>query len=437
MRKFFGLWDLVFFCLIGGTAPVLSQAVRPLAQDYVTVCESSDPANIFCYSPGIARLEGGRLVATWNLGEPGLKNGEPTGRISTSDDHGLTWTPRGVFPFVHARPFVAGKSVYVLGQSGDLMVVRSDDDGITWSKAAKLSDGRQWHQSACNVHYANGCVYLAMERLVSHKIKGWPCGELAPVLMRGKLDTDLTVRANWTFASELSFRDTIPNIERDPEIDFFGAPFYPAAYPSGSMPAPHRPSHPIGWLETNVVQFKDPDHIWFDPKGKTFHLWARAHTGGTGYAAMAKVVENDDGSMTTMLETVPSEKKELFVPCPGGQMRFHILYDEPTKLFWLLSSQATDSMTRADRLDAERFGLPNNERQRLQLHFSKNMIDWCFAGIVAIGASPKESRHYASMAIDGDDLVVLSRSGDARAKSAHDGNLITFHRIKNFRSLVY
>jgi len=41
------------------------------------------------------------------------------------------------------------------------------------------------------------------------------------------------------------------------------------------------------------------------------------------------------------------------------------------------------------------------------------------------------------MAIDGDDLVVLSRSGDERAKTAHDGNLITFHRVRDFRGLVY
>jgi hypothetical protein len=32
---------------------------------------------------------------------------------------------------------------------------------------------------------------------------------------------------------------------------------------------------------------------------------------------------------------------------------------------------------------------------------------------------------------------VLSRSGDRRAKSAHDGNLITFHTVRNFRNLVY
>jgi len=411
--------------------------VRPSANDYVVVAESPSPADVYCYTPGLARLDSGRLVATMDFGGKGVKKDEPHGRVFTSDDHGATWVNRASFPFVHARPFAAGRAVYVLGHSGDLTVIRSDDGGTTWGAPAKLTDGQHWHQSACNVWYANGCVYLVMERRVSERIKTWPVGELAPVLMRAKTDADLTKRESWTFASELSFHDTIPNLESDPAIDYFGVPFYPAAYPFGSLPAPARNSAPIGWLETNVVQFRDPDHIWFDPKGKTFHLWARAHTGGTGYAAVAKVVENDDGSMTTTLEKVPSGKTALFLPCPGGQMRFHVLYDEQTKFFWLLSSQATDSMTRADRLPKDRFNLPNNERHRLQLHFSKNMVDWCFAGLVAVGATPRESRHYASMTIDGDDLCVLSRSGDERAKSAHDGDLITFHRVKNFRSLVY
>ncbi|MCX7006628.1 MAG: sialidase family protein [Kiritimatiellaeota bacterium] len=411
--------------------------VRPLANDFVTVYESPSPTNLFCYTPGLARLESGRLVATLDLGGPGLKKTEQHGRIFTSDDHGKTWTPRGSFPFIHARPFVADKAVYILGHSGDLHVIRSDDGGQSWSPDAKLTEGQAWHQSACNVIYANGCVYLVMERHIGNAIRGWPVGELAPVLLRGKVTDDLTKRENWTFASELSFRQTIPQVETDPAINFFGVPFFSAAYPTGSLPAPHRNSAPLGWLETNVVQIHDPDHYWYDPQGHTFHLWARAHTGGTGYAAIAKVVENADGTMTTQLETVPSGKKILYVPCPGGQMRFHVLYDEPTKLYWLLSTQATDSMTRADRLGPDRFNLPNNERHRLQLHFSKNMVDWCFAGLVATGNTPKEARHYASMIVDGDDLQVLSRSGDARSKSAHDGNLITLHTIRNFRKLVY
>lgn len=405
--------------------------------DGTVVYESPTPKTLFCYTPGLARLEGGRLVATMDLGGPGLKKGSPRGRVFTSDDHGRTWAPRTSFPFIHARPFAAGKSLYVLGHSGDLMIIRSDDGGQTWSKPVKLTAKQSWHQSACSVVHAKGCVYLVMERRVTSRIIGWAVGELAPVLLRGKEDADLTQRENWTFASELSFHDTIPKIETDPAIDFFGVPFFPAPYPAGSLPSLRRNSAPIGWLETNVVRITDPDHVWCDPGGNTIHLWARAHTGGTGYAAIAKVVENQDGTMTTMLEHVPSGKKILFVPCPGGQMRFHVLYDEPTKFYWLLSTQATDSMTRADRLPANRFNLPNNERHRLQLHFSKNMIDWCFAGIVAMGASAGEARHYASLAIDGDDLHVLSRSGDSRAKSAHDGNLITFHTVKNFRKLVY
>jgi len=108
-----------------------------------------------------------------------------------------------------------------------------------------------------------------------------------------------------------------------------------------------------------------------------------------------------------------------------------------TRLYWLLSSQSTDPMTRPDRLPSSRFNLPNNERHRLTLHFSKNAMDWCFAGLVADGGDYGRARHYASMVIDGDDLFVLSRSGDRQAKSAHDGNLITFHAVRRFRDLVY
>ena len=41
------------------------------------------------------------------------------------------------------------------------------------------------------------------------------------------------------------------------------------------------------------------------------------------------------------------------------------------------------------------------------------------------------------MIIDGDDLCIVSRSGDENARTAHDGNIVTFHRVRDFRSLVY
>jgi hypothetical protein len=357
------------------------------------------------------------------------------GAIFTSDDRGRTWTHRADTPMVHARPFAAGNRVYVLGHSGDLMIVCSDDGGTTWSEAAKLTNGQHWHQAPCNVHYANGKVYLVMERNTNTgPRKGWPVSGLAPVLMAAKVTDDLAKTGSWRFASELSFRAAV---EGAGEPKLIGIPFFATGATAPNNPGDKRPMNPIGWLESNVVQFTDPGHVWYDPAGRTFHLWMRAHTGGTNLACIAKVVEGQDGNMTTSLQAAPSGEPMLYVPCPGGQMKFHILYDEVTKLFWLLSSQSTDSMTRPELLPANRFNLPNNERHRLALHFSKNCVDWCFAGMVAMGADAKQSRHYASMVMDGEDLHVLSRSGDSRAKSAHDGNLITFHTVRRFRELVY
>ncbi|MBT3267589.1 exo-alpha-sialidase [Candidatus Poribacteria bacterium] len=421
-------------------------AGTPLANEFVTVYESPDAATIYCNSPGIARTPSGRVVATLDLGGPGTagmsetsglaaREGVPgldmLGRIYTSDDRGRTWTHRGDFAGMHARPFCAGGRVYVLGHRRHLIAIRSDDDGTTWSETRALTTGGYWHQAPCNVHYARDSVYLVMERLV-RDARASHASAFAPVLMRATFTDDLTDPNAWTYASELVFQEAVPL----DELDWHGVPFF-NTQDDGVAPTPEHPLTPLGWLETNVVQFVDPDHQWHDPAGRTFHLYMRAYTGGTGYAAVAKVAEHEDGSMVTSLQRTPSGRRVALLPLPGGQMKFHILYDESSPLYWLLSSHATDSMTRPDRLASDRFDLPNNERHRLQLHFSRNCVDWSFAGIVAAGASAVQSRHYASMVVDGDDLHVLSRSGDARARSAHDVNLITFHTVNDFRSLVY
>jgi hypothetical protein len=420
-----------------------------LANQFTTVYQSPDPERVYAYTPGLVRLESGRLVATMDQGGPGVRDlpgpkgwrGEGPhawqGLIFTSDDRGQTWTRRAIFPFMHARPFIAGRALYVLGHAGDLAIVRSDDRGETWSEPAFLTEGESWHQSACNVHYVNGPsagrLYLVMEKRARHTHDGWPVSDLAPVMMRADVTADLTRRESWALASELVIGDHVAR------VDWAGIPFWPLGptiAPSMSAPGT-RPMHPIGWLETNVIQFLDPDHVWHDPTGRTFHLWMRAHTGSTHLACIAKVVEDEDGNMTTTFERSPAGVPMLYVPCPGGHMRFHILYDEVTRLYWLLSSLPTDSMHRPDRLPATRYGLPNNERHVLALHYSRNCVDWWPAGLVARGNSPREARHYASMCVDGDDLHVLSRSGDRRAHSAHDGNLITFHTVKGFRKLAH
>jgi len=417
---------------------------RSIAEDISIIYQSDDPKSIFCYSPGITVCENGRLIVTLDLGGSGVaKLGGPKnsraensrfgkGKIFTSDDNGKTWLHRMDYPFWHARPFMAGKTLYVLGQAGDLMIIKSDDQGTTWSEPALLTEGQKWHGAPCNVHYHNEYIYLAMDKREKLDVEGWNVSGLAPIVLRANINSDLLDKNNWVFSDPLVFREAIKTVE----LNYFGIPFFATPEKSPVELAPNRFCSPIGWLEPNIVQFNDPLNCLYQDQN-TLHLFLRAHTGNTGFAAIVKVTEDVNGKMYTSLETAPSGKSLVFVPMPGGHLKFFILYDDVSKLFWLISNQPTDSMTKVEMLGPDRFNLPNNERHRLQLHFSKNCIDWCFAGILTCGETEKQARNYASMVISGDDINFVCRSGDNDALDAQYSNLITFHTIKNFRDLIY
>ena len=409
--------------------------MKPLADEFTTVVQSDSPTDTYCYSPGLVKLPTGRLIATMDFGGTGAARFENhcyrrnnancnVCKVFVSDDNGETWCEKQSFPMLCARPFVAGTSLYLIGICKDMTIARSDDNGETWTSAIDLTHGEFWHSAPTNVWYKGDCVYLVMERM-THQKNGWPVGSIAPILMRGNIHSDLTKRENWTFASELVFDQEIsPNALTD-----FGSPFYP------DIPGGYMAGIPSGWLEANVVQLKKENDWFFDPTGHTFHIFLRCWTGLPWSGAFIKVVEHEDGSMETMFETAPSGQRIVFTSIPGGgQSKFHILYDEQTRLYWLLSNQFTDSMADFNRMTPnERNGY---DRSRLVLHYSCNCFDWIFAGVVTAGKTLHQSRSYASMVIDGDDLLILSRTGDESALNGHDTNRITFHRVSNFRDLI-
>ncbi len=95
------------------------------------------------------------------------------------------------------------------------------------------------------------CIWW-MEQRVGQEIKGWPVGELAPVLLRAKSGDDLTDRRSWSFSSRLPFCDVMPGYkENDPKIDYFGVPFYAQSYPEGAGIFQKLKMAPMGWLEGN------------------------------------------------------------------------------------------------------------------------------------------------------------------------------------------
>lgn len=413
------------------------------------VCRSQDPDGFFCWSPGILVLPTGRIICTMDHGGPHVANlSGPIGyhynrmvqgRVLISDDHGITWQHVHSFPFWQARPFRTPNGIYAIGYDSDILIIHSQDDGETWSTPARLTKDKKWHSSALNVWYANGNVYLAMEEVVISKDDPrygniWPVAQLKPTLLRAKLLSDLMTPENWTFASSFTFEQKI--ILNDSNL--FGVPFENLSASEITRLPDGRVMQPYGWLETNVVQILDPNHYWFDPSSHTFHLFMRTNIGLSQYAAMLKVIERDDGTMETMIEKSPSGKQMVFVPMPGGEMKFYMLYDEQSSLYWLLSSQMTNCMLKSGMNNPVKTHLgKRNERNRLQLSFSSNCYDWCHAKMVGLNLDENQSIHYGSMAIDGNDLLVLSRSSDEKGKNAHDNNLITFYRIHDFRKLIY
>ena len=383
---------------------------RLLAGEKV-ITTSPNPDSIYLYTPAIAEGFGGRFVVAVDYGGPGTysldgpksdfgdyKAGNQI-RVLLSDDKGKTWreTPARI-PMMHEILFKAGGSLYMIGHSGRLLITRSDDNGETWSEPAVLCPEPRWHQSCTAVDVYDGKVTLVYEKWVAEKHK-WP--GVGPVLMQAREDTDLTDPSNWKF-SELY------NPDDDME----------AARPSGiPVNAPGAP----GMLETNVIRVHNPANPFYDATGKSVALLARASTGFPDIGVMLKGYEREDGSLA-IGRFRKNEGEVYFVHIPGGDLKFHILYDPESRLYWLLHSQIDGRM---------------NYRRRLALSDSPDLLRWTFAGLVAVGPTDHSARHYATMIQDGDDLFIVSRSGDERARTAHDGNIVTFHRIKDFRKLIY
>ena len=408
--------------------------IEPLAQDEQVIFRSDDPQQLYCYSPHIITMKSGRLALSFDLGGegvlelPGIKaigddyDPPAQAKIYTSDDQGQSWQFRANIPGRHCRLFEANGTVYILGHAGMLVIAGSSDQGDTWSDAVNLlNDDRKFHQAPCSYVYANESIYIVMEERISDST--WP--GVAPILLSARLDDDLLNPAAWRFSNSLIYDDEVKE-------NNIGAPLFEEQFF-----APYKHTGVPGWLESNLIELKDPRHLFYDPEGKTFYLWMRFNSGFTNMAAIARGIDCSDGALKLELVKTPGGAAKIFAPTPGGHMKFFIMYDEPSKLYFLLSSQSTDSMVHPLDLPPERFGMGDSERHRLQLHFSRNCFDWCFAGLVAVGENPLHARHYASMTVVGDDLLILSRSADENAKSAHDGNLITLHKILNFRELIY
>ncbi len=428
-------------------AQIMAPHNSPLAPSDATIYEVPYPEEVYLETPGIAICPDGRLVVTFYVsGDPSVYNTLPGvsagGRcfIYTSDDNGESWVHRANTRVYDAKPIVAGNKIYLIGRYNNIRIAESSDWGTTWSAYYELTSGEEWHGSANNALVKDNLIYLVMsQRVLDVSSNTWPVAEFETTVLCGDTDLDLTDSDSWTYSSSAAITNFGVFVEGvdDGSIDTLcGLPFYPVYYPNRYvLPSTTRTVSPMGISDGNLIEIVDPHHYFYATN--TFHILSRANTGLSNIGGLLKVARSAEGNMEISMQKSPSGRDMLFMPLPGGQAPFYVLYDEESGLYWLLSTLATDSMTKAEYLDSDRFNAPFEERSRLHLWFSSNLYDWCSAGPVTAGETDKHSRHKPSMVVSGDDLVFVCRSGNDDAISADRCNQITFHRISDFRSLIY
>jgi hypothetical protein len=109
-----------------------------------------------------------------------------------------------------------------------------------------------------------------------------------------------------------------------------------------------------------------------------------------------------------------------------------VTYDSVSETFYALSNPVMPE-------DADKGWPPELVRNTAALMSSKDLRTWRTERIFL--KSPNvdyEAFQYLNADIDGEDLVIASRTafdvGGRRPPRGHDSNLITFHRIADFRS---
>ena len=163
--------------------------MKPLASDFDVVYRSQNPHKEYPFSPSLLVLNSGRYVMSYDISDR-------QGYISVSDDRGKSWQVKAQVPFFHASLFLDGDRIYLMGASvryreqgtRDLIVMRSDDQGDTWSEDFFLTHGQRWHHCAAGVWYKDGYVYVPMDLTFQKEGEivrsGWKPNVIAPMLLR-------------------------------------------------------------------------------------------------------------------------------------------------------------------------------------------------------------------------------------------------------------
>ncbi len=383
-----------------GSIPPTGSAA-PLAQDHTIVYRDPAGSGRGLDGPGIARLPGGPLVVVL----PVKQRPNWACKVLSSSDDGQSWNQVATLPYYSAIPWVFDNRLYLFAhtqgmslRNDDMHLLCSGDGGLSWSAPVTLAEGHYWNCQTGMV-LLDGKLYWAVDDLEPGKsLRG-------PRVICGDLTQNPMDRASWRLSNVVPFPG-LPEALLHPAIS--------GSYPSARM------------LEPNVIEVNGRIRVLMCVKPPM--------QATTGLGAVFDLHDDDRTLDLTFTQ---------YHPMPGGQVKFCVVKDVVTGLFWMTGNLAVDGQdvfAWADPAEHRGDGSYNgaiggNDRRFLMLHYGLDGLNWFPAGCIARAGRLSQSFMYPSHLIDGDDLLVVARSslhGDNR----HDADHATFHRIRNFRTLA-
>jgi hypothetical protein len=385
--------------------PQSPTTAAPLAQDYTVVFHNPDP-EYYVEGCGLARLDDGSLLAVvpvvprhqWTV-ERRVEQSRT--HIVHSGDGGKTWQPLSQLPYYSAVPWVHKGTLYLFAMKGgtqfrneDLLLLRSDDGGKTWSAPVTLFKGAFWN---CHTGLVirDHHLYWAVDDLSLGTKRG-------PRAIVGDLSADPMDPNAWRMSAPVPFPG-VPEALGSPRFTKGGGQY----------------------LEPNVI----------DAYGKLRVLMTVKPWGQTTPGLCAVLDLKDDNQNLDLTFT-------QYHPMPGGQLKFCVIWDDVSRMFWATANLVVDGQGAFDwwqkggkRGNYTFAAAGGNDRRFLMLQYSLDGLNWFQAGCVAQAGKISQSFMYARPVVDGDDLAIIARSS-VTAPNQHDADYATFHRVCNFRQLA-
>ncbi|MNK17126.1 hypothetical protein D3C87_353100 [compost metagenome] len=369
----------------------------------VVVVQSKDPFKDRIYSPSIAVLPDGSYVASQDMSK-GIG-------IHKSTDKGLTWKFVTKINVGHWGGLFVHKGVlYVMGTSksfGDVIIHKSTDGGKTWTESVDGNTGvlfkGKYHTAPVPVAIHNGRIWRAYEEVVVDE----PSRDFHALVISAPVDADLLKASSWTRSNSIRFEEKWLNAKRP------------------------------NWLEGNIVVTPEGKLVDFMRLetwlGKDQQYELEGSSKGKPRHEVAAVISISDDGKRVYFENKPSE----YVWFPGAETKFTIRYDSLSRTYFT----AVNKITHFDKKSIESYNGNWHQRNVLALYSSKDLKNWEERyHIVKWNTGTQLNTwdvfgfQYADWQFEGNDIILVSRSSWYGARY-HDANLMTFHRIKNFRNI--